>query len=253
MTSIRFGLKVWSTNAALMPEAEKSIRKKEFSYVEITPIPGTDVDIFSPYKVPFVIHVTTERHSVNIADNNKRIYNLKIIKECIRWADELNAEYLILHPGYGRLENAKEFLKNINDPRFLIENMPMKGVSDEKMTGFTPEQIKDLTLDRFGFCLDFGHAIKASVSLNVDYKDFLKDFLTLKPEMFHISDGLLKEEKDEHMDIGAGEYDFDYLMDCVKKNERKQVTLETPKKNTESLDDDKENLDRLKGITGPDA
>jgi len=116
------------------------------------------------------------------------------------------------------------------------------------MLGFTPEQIKELTGNRFGFCLDLNHAIKAAVSLKKDYKKYIKEFLKLKPAMFHISDGNLDQEKDEHLDIGKGEYDFKFLINCVKENESKYLTLETPKDNLNSCKQDLENLKKLKSF-----
>ena len=62
--------------------------------------------------------------------------------------------------------------------------------------------------------------------------------------MFHISDGNLNNEKDEHLNIGGGEYDFAFLATCVKKSDSKYVTLETPR-NLNSFDNDINNLKKL--------
>ena len=42
--------------------------------------------------------------------------------------------------------------------------------------------------------------------------------------MFHISDGNLCNEKDEHLALGDGNYDFGGLMNCVKKSKSTYVT-----------------------------
>ena len=63
--------------------------------------------------------------------------------------------------------------------------------------------------------------------------------------MFHIFDGVLNNEKDEHLAIGEGEYDFKFLASCIRKDNSKFVTLETPRSNLESLEEDLRNVERL--------
>jgi len=245
MSNIKFGLKLWSINYNLLDEARKLIRKNIFSYIELMVVPGTEIFPFQKIKVPYIIHITSDKHGANIADKEKEEFNLETVNQSIKWANNLSAEYLILHPGFGEANTAKNFLGKIKDKRILIENMPKKGINDEKMLGFTPKQIRELTESKFSFCLDLNHAIKAAVSLKKDYKKYIKEFLKLKPAMFHISDGNLDEEKDEHLDIGKGEYDFEFLTDCVNKSQVKYITLETPKNNLNSLEQDLENLKNI--------
>jgi deoxyribonuclease-4 len=90
--------------------------------------------------------------------------------------------------------------------------------------------------------------MKAAVSLGRPYKEFIEEFLKLKPKMFHISDGKLDNEKDEHLNIGEGDYDFEFLMSCVKKNNLTYITLETPRLNQETLEEDIRNINALKKI-----
>ena len=63
--------------------------------------------------------------------------------------------------------------------------------------------------------------------------------MRLEPRVFHVSDGMLSGERDEHLGIGKGEYDFGFLMECVGGKEL--VTLETPRIQ-KSLDEDVDNL-----------
>ena len=241
---IEFGLKLWSINYILLGEAAKLIEKDIIQYIELMPVPNTDISPFLEVDVPYVIHITTEEYGVNIANKNKEEFNMETIDMCIEWADSLEARCLILHPGYGLINNAIEFLKKIKDKRISIENMPKVGMNNEKMVGYAVEQVAELMNNRFGFCLDFGHAIKAAVSLNYDYKKYIKGFLKLNPTMFHISDGKLNNEKDEHLHIGKGDYDFEFLMSCIKKNEFKYVTLETPGI-LATFDEDLKNLEKF--------
>ena len=92
------------------------------------------------------------------------------------------------------------------------------------------------------------HAIKAAVSLGRAYKEFIEEFLKSKPNMFHISDGKLDNEKDEHLHIGEGDYNFEFLMGCVKRNKSKDVTLETPRTKLNSFEEDLKNLERLEAM-----
>ena len=245
MKKIKYGLKLWSTNSNLLEKAKELVERYIFQYIELTPIPNTEITPFLEYNLPYIIHITTERHGLNIANKEKEEFNLKTINSCIEWADKLNAKYLVLHPGFGSANDTMKFLNSINDKRILIENMPKVGINDEKMIGYTPGQIKSLMDDKFGLCLDLNHAIKAAVSLRRPYKDFIGEFLKLNPKMFHISDGKLNNEKDEHLNVGEGDYDFEFLMRCVKENELKYMTLETPRIDLNSFEEDLKNLERF--------
>jgi deoxyribonuclease-4 len=63
----------------------------------------------------------------------------------------------------------------------------------------------------------------------------------LEPRVFHMSDGMLSGERDEHLGIGEGEYDFGFLMKCVEERTSALVTFETPRMR-KSLDEDIKNL-----------
>jgi len=242
----KIGLKLWSTNGGLIKEAERLVKDGVFDYVELMVIPNTDILPFQNVKLPYIIHIPHESFGLNIADPKNKELNLKIMNQSIEWADKLSAKYLILHPGSsGKMDAVKNFLEKISDKRILIENMPKVGINDEKMIGFTPEQIKELMEEKFGFCLDFGHATKAALSLGVDYKKYIREFLILNPKVFHISDGMISPGKDEHLNIGQGEYDIGFLLDCVENNDSKLTTLETPRNNLNSLKEDLENIKKL--------
>ncbi|WP_445475041.1 TIM barrel protein [Methanococcoides methylutens] len=225
-----------------MQKAADLIKQDIFQYVELTPIPNTDITPFLSYELPYVIHITTERHGFNIADKQKEDFNLKIIDDCVQWADQLDAKYLILHPGFGLIDDAMDFLDLIEDDRILIENMPKVGINGENMVGYSIEQIERLMGSRFGLCLDFGHAAKAAVSLGLDYKEHILNFVDLNPKMFHISDGLLDSEKDQHLAVGKGDYDMAFIKKCVYRNQYQYATMETPRTNMDSLSEDMENF-----------
>lgn len=249
---MKFGLKLWSTNQDTLTQAEQLIKDGLFQYIELTPIPNTKIDTFLSYDLPYTIHITTERHGVNIADKEKRNYNMEVINNCIEWADQLKARYLVLHPGFGSLTSSIEFLRHVDDKRILIENMPKIGIYDERMVGYSPEEIESLMGKKFGFCLDLNHAIKAAISLKRDYIEFVQEFLKFKPFYFHISDGHLNHGKDEHLGIGDGEYDFRFVIHSMilgsKSNYIEYITLETPRLNLGTFDNDLLNLEKVKSF-----
>ena len=245
MNKIKFGLKLWSNNQTL-PEACDLINKGIFDYVELLAEPGKDVSNFEKAKIPYILHVPHDSFRFNIGEEKSFKLSLEILKQNIELADRISAKYLILHPGFGEVEIAKRFLEKIHDNRILIENMPLVGKHGEKMIGHNLEQIRQLQKDRFGFCLDFEHATKAAINLKTDPKKFIEKFMALKPKVFHICDGVYQAGPDNHLNIDEGEYDFKFFIDCIKKNDSKMVTLETPKGDLKSLKQDLENLKKLK-------
>jgi deoxyribonuclease-4 len=133
------------------------------------------------------------------------------------------------------MQHATDLLCGLPDSRLLIENMPKMGIGGEAMIGYSPEQIEELIRDSdMELCLD-GHAVKAAVGLGVDYKEYVKGFMGLEPKVFHVSDGRLGDERDEHLGI--------------RESGSELVTVETPRAR-ESLNVDIENLYTLKKIIG---
>lgn len=239
---IKYGLKIWSSNREIIDQAEELIKTKVFDYIELLPVPDVDISSFQEIKASYIIHIPHSKFDFNIADKKKEEFNLKIINHSIECADKLNAKYLILHTGFGSFDTAKKFLKKINDKRIILENMPKFTSSNQAMVGSSPKEIKELKGNKFGFCLDFGHG----TTLSKDYKKDIKEFLKLNPEMFHISDGILNNQKDEHYNIGEGDYDIEFMVDCIKKSDSEMATLETPRNNLKSLKEDLINIKRLK-------
>ena len=241
-----FGLKLWSTNTQLLEQAEEIIKKDLFQYIELSIVPDTEISPFLSYHLPCCIHITTDLHGVNIASQKSHVYTSREIECCMKWADNLDAHNLILHPGVGEMDDALNFLKTLDDDRILIENMPRSGLDGEKMVGYSPDQIEKLMGNHFGFCLDLNHAMKASAGLRVPQEELIRDFMQLQPEMFHISDGHGFNEIDEHLPIGSGDYDMPALLGHVRDSRLPVMTLETPRTDLTSLSEDLINLDAIK-------
>ena len=236
---MEFGLKLWSSNTNIINEAIHLIHEKIFDYIELTVVPNTSISLFEA-NVPYIIHVPHEKFGVNIGDVIKKDYNLRVIHESIEWANKLNAKHIIIHPGYGSMQHATDMLREISDSRLLIENMPKVGLDGEAMIGYSPAQIEELIGDsNMGLCLDFGHAVKAAVSLGADYKEYVQEFMEFNPKVFHLSDGMLNNEFDEHLKIGQGEYDFNFILKNIDLNpgKSKYCTIETPLTNLNNLNE----------------
>jgi deoxyribonuclease-4 len=241
MSKIKFGLKLWSVDRVLLNQAEELIERKIFDYVELLVVPKTEITPFFNCKLPYIIHIVHDAFGLNISDQQKRKSNLEMIKESFVWAKNLKAKHLILHPGFGKIEDAEEFLKEVKGKNILIENMPKVGLNGEKMIGFSPQQMKVLQDKRFGFCLDVGHAIGSAISQKIDYKKYLKNFLSLKPKVLHICDGNLDSEIDQHLNLGSGQFDWQFIAEEIIPKVP-LITLETPRNNLKSLDEDVVNI-----------
>ena len=243
---MKFGLKLWSINSDLIDQAVHLIDEKVFDYIELMVIPDSEIKPFL-IGVPYIIHIPHEKFGVNIGDPAAKEYSLQKINESITWADQLNAKHLILHAGHGSMEHATDLLRGLSESRLLIENMPKVGLGGEAMIGYSPAQIEELIGDSdMGLCLDFGHAVKAAMSIGADYKEYVQEFMGLEPRVFHVSDGTLSGERDEHLGIGDGEYDFGYFSNRVKENPFQLITIETPRYDKELLQEDILNINRLK-------
>lgn len=255
MKTLNPGVKLWTTGYNLLGEAKTLIDEGIFAYVELLINPDfLDKKPFLACKIPYVIHTTHDNFGVNLGNPSKKKYTLKMINESIMWADELDAKFIILHAGTGDAAASRDALLEISDERILLENMPVKGIYGDECLGYDVDSISKLmTIGDFGLCLDFGHAVKASISLKRNYTEVIDEFLELGPGMFHLSDGTLNEELDEHLNIGDGEYDFEYIKKCFEKTGVNSVTLETPRNNNDSLKEDIENVQILKTKLGVDT
>jgi deoxyribonuclease-4 len=247
--TIRYGLKLWSSNESMIEPAAALIKLKVFHYIELMPVPGSSIEPFLSYTIPWFIHTASDRFGMNIGDPTNKKKNLALVKESIDWADAIKAEGIILHPGYGSFESALEFLTSLDDNRVYIENMPFLGLNNDRMVGYDRDQINILLCDRFKFCFDINHAIKASMSLKRDYCEFLQEFVNLEPMLYHISDGTIENEKDEHLSIGGGNYDFKKILRCIQFKNEPSITLETPK-DPNSLELDIQNRNTLHALLG---
>ncbi len=244
---MKYGIKLWSSNNNWYKELI-NLLIQDFDYLELLYVPfqENDIQLLIDANIQIVIHAPTLTQGVCFSydDINK---NLNFFKKTQEFATKVNAEYIIIHPDFGKKKYFINFLKKINDQRVLIENMPKYGTENELAIGYSKSEINEyMEINNFGFCLDLEKAIKSALAQNISYKEFIKDLLKLKPNMFHISDGKTDNLRDEHLNLGEGDFDLKFLKNCIEKSENKLVILETPKKN--GLNQDILNLKYFKKI-----
>ncbi len=208
---MKYGIKLWSSNNNLYQELI-NLLNKDFDYLELLYIPfhEKDLELLIEADIPIVVHAPTLTQGVCFSYNDIKT-NLNFFKKTQEFATKLNAEYIIIHPDFGKNKHFINFLTRINDQRVLIENMSKFGTEDELAIGYSKSEIKEfIEINNFGFCLDFEKAIKSALAQNISYKEFINDLLKLKPNMFHISDGKMNNLRDEHLNLGEGNFDLKF-------------------------------------------
>jgi len=237
----KFGLKLWSNNRNYIEEAMKLYEERRYDYIELYTVPGTYdscIDIWRKLRVPFVIHGPHGRNGVNLAEKSKKESNIELILEAQKYADTLGSGKIILHSGVsGDIRETAEQLKIIKDARVLIENKPYYALSEGLIcNGNTPQEIEYvMTEAKVGFCLDIGHAVFSARAHHLDAINFLKDFLLLKPAIYHISDGDSESVLDQHEHIGKGDFKIQKILSLLPGEA--MLTVETKKDLEESLND----------------
>ncbi len=199
-------------------------------FVEILPLPDNDFyRKFKQYDIPFRVHAPHQGQGADPADKNAAERTMKCMKTAIEAADFFDSPTIVVHPGTytgaGSADRAIEFLKQFNDKRFLIENLPAECCGKGEL-GHLAEHIQPF-LDRLkcGMCFDFGHAVLTEHAKAIGYKKIIEDFLKLKPKYFHMTGGSLKECID-HKELFYGDFDIEFFRRCIPRNS--VVVLETP-------------------------
>jgi len=251
----KYGLKLYSHNISsddLKKDIEKAYREKMFDFIELYIVPGTYENYHTPWAnldIPYVIHAPSFKHGFNLSKESCLIDNLKMFKEAQQFANELVATNIIVHPGVaGSMREVIKQINQFNDVRILIENMPFIGINGKRCVGGSFEEIKAiLNSSKVGFCLDIGHAIKHAFSNDLNYYEYLETLMSLNPKIFHLSDGNVENCTDEHQRFGEGNFPIAKIMDMIRTAmPSPMITLETPKKNLQSVNEFIMDLEYLK-------
>lgn len=247
---INFGLKLWSSNDNYLKEAVRLFGKGIYQYIELYMLPGTEkkmVEMWRSLDIPYIIHAPHFLAGLNLAKREQMKTNFRLLNETRILADELSAEHIIVHPGIaGDIKETARQIKEINEPRLLVENKPYYAIVDGLIcNGTTSEEIEFVMKEaKIGFCLDMGHAFCAAKGLRKEPMEFLKEFLNLKPEMFHLTDGDYQSEYDRHDHIGKGNFDIKSLLKLIPQGKR--VTIETIKDSEKNLADFEQDIAKIK-------
>lgn len=216
----------------------------------------------------WVVHGPHVSHGVNfskLTDEGRQKF-----RDSIVLASELEARYVIVHPGAckrgdDRQTMYEEMIANIlemrdfasqNSVELILENItdedvyPVhKGMSEspDMYLVSTPGEIRDST-KRLGldFLMDFSHAAITALHQGRDYKEFVREVAGLKPEMFHICDNKASSPYDMHLPLGRGDYDIAFFASLIGDED---VTLEVTSDHLggvlPTFDDFKESVDHL--------
>lgn len=195
----------------------------EFKYLEIIfdfPRNENDFEILNSYDLNYSIH--SPMADMNIASLNKNIRNASLdeIKKSIDFANSIDAETLVLHPGHMAflnkdhkelgIENSHNSIVECRDYaegsglEICVENMP-------KIPGFLyndiyklESKLKELNLP---MTMDIGHAHTNGFKANEMSLDCVKHI--------HLSDN--NGRFDEHLALGDGTIDLKTVFDSFKK------------------------------------
>ena len=229
--------------------------KDKYDYIELYVYPDAAKylknwsDFKDQYGINFTIHAPHFSQHVNLADKSYFEDNKKAYEVVNLYGKELDAEYTVVHGGMdGSVEEIVRQIEILNPYKMRIENKPY--VAPRKpdsmvCRGATVEEIKYI-MDKYGcgFNLDIGHAFCSAVSQEVNQIEYVKQFLTLKPQSYHISDGEYDNRIDIHYHLGGGDYDWSKIFPLLDKN--LNWTLETiTKKDNEGLSKVLEDIDYL--------
>lgn len=236
----KIGLKLWSTNRQYIKDAIALYERGLYDYIELFSVPGSYDEYIKDWEalgIPYVIHAPHFYQGMCLSLKEKFHDNMRLAFEALKFADTLKAPWVVFHSGVnGSIYEVARQLKIISDSRVLIENKPYAGLAGEVCNGSTPQDIAYLKAEAgVGFCLDIGHAICAANSFSRNHQEYLKEMLTLKPQMFHMTDGDANGMLDQHLHFGEGSYDFEMIAQLLPTNA--SISIECQHTYQDSLND----------------
>jgi endonuclease IV len=210
---------------------------KETDYFELFAAQGEmeNIKLFQGLDTPVhVIHAEHSTYGVNIANKEKYGLNMESIRFAQEVADMFGSMFIIVHPG--TLENefcspdySIEMLGELGDKRIITENLPFKGNFGGTWVetfGRTPAEIsRIIESSGVGFCFDVGHAWSVAYATRRDPVRIVREFLGMKPAMFHFYDSVLESETETHLNMGDGDADIGMYKGMLPKDAL--ITLET--------------------------
>lgn len=252
------GLKLWSVNTgACQREARRLYDAGVYDYLELYAVPGSADTLagWKSLKIPCVIHAAHFKHGFNLdkaecEESNRRIYD-----EVRRFADEMEARYIIFHGGtFGCIEETARQLAALNEPRALIENKPCitrnEGLILE-CRGASVQEIRQVVQEvGCGFCLDIPHALCAANYMHLEQMGMLREMNALCPAMYHLADMMdASLHIDDHTQLGNGVLDMRRFIPSILAPGA-LVTIETNRSRPDSLDEFAREVDVFRAFAG---
>ena len=238
----KFGVKLWSkdfiSNPQFATDAEKALKEGKFGYLELFALPDTYEQVKNAAKnfkgLPTIIHAPHIGQDFDTSLAEKTKANQHCFSDSQKFADLLDAEMIVTHPGvrYDKPcmeENIRQFLA-LNEPRIAVENLPyICSATHKALMGATPLEIKTVIDEvKCHFCMDFSHAICSANHLKLDIYEILSEFKQLKPDMYHLCDGDDKSVIDAHLHYGEGNYNLKRFLNEFTEDDA-LITMETGK------------------------
>lgn len=249
---MEIGLKLYSTDAALISSAQKLKKQNVFDFIELYVVPNSyknNIDNWKHFDVPFIIHAPHTTHGVNLANPELLKSNMEVYQEVKDFSDALHSKYIVVHGGSdGTLGEVIHQLGMIEDDRIRLENKPLKGLNGETCRGCSPEEFRQIDEHGVlkGIVLDFGHAIYYSAACGLDYRSVIREFMEYSPSVYHLSDGIYSSHTDKHLNIGKGEFNIKELISFLPHDA--MLSMETPRYVKASLEEFAEDVRLLREV-----
>ena len=246
------GLKLFSINVNYVRPALDLYDRGLFQYIELYAYPGSYSDmvqVWQDVSIPFRIHAPHYKDGLNFAKRECEKTNMILASEALKFADALEAETVIFHPGVnGKIAETARQIKVLGDRRIIIENKPYYGKGENLIcNGSSPEDILHIMSETgAGFCLDLGHAICSANARDYNPIEYIERFVELKPSIYHLTDGDYTGLYDRHDHYGEGSYPMERLAGMVPGGSF--ITNEAVKNSPDNLDDFVRDIDILRGL-----
>ena len=260
----QIGLKLWSVNTdAYLSEAKRLFAEGVFSYIELFVVPDT-METLGVWRrlhdekgIPFVVHNAHAAAGFNLADRAAEARNREIYAQTRVFAEALEARHVIFHGGVdGSIEETARQLKELEEPRALLENKPAKPLPNKagvtSCRGATIDEIGHVLAEAgCGFCLDVAHAVCAANAQGIEPYAYVEELNgRFSPAMYHLSDVAdMSSPYDAHPHLGTGALDIPRLVRTVFPPDA-AISIETVKDSPTNLDDFARDVESLsmKGV-----
>lgn len=248
--NINLGIKIKTNEFYLLPEifANKNI----IDFIEVLfshDFTIDDLNVIKSFKLPYSIHFPHRTEKIDFGSAHQASHNQKFIERINshkKMFDQLNPLCYIVHPESGDAQLSISNIKKLLVKPLAVENMPYKFNDGGYRLAQDPDSIKPYfdNIPDLKFCLDLNHAVKTAICMSLDYIELIKKFIKFKtPILFHIADGNLSSEFDEHLSIGEGDYDIHRIKKILlEMKEIGYLTFETPRINKDNIEDDLRNI-----------